>query len=120
MPESLERPQVIAVEFDGPLRYNVNSFHNVNDPPYLVQLDDYSGNGSCQCRHFAMRCEPLLRRRISPEDAVASGQIKLKENRHVEDALRCEHLITARNQFCDDVIARIYEMRKRNQLQSDE
>lgn len=120
MPESLERPQVIAVEFDGPLRYFVNSFHNVNDPPYLVQLDDYSGNGSCCCAHFRMRCEPLLRRRISPQDAVASGQIKLKVNRHVESALQCEHICTARNQFCDDVIAEIAKRRKQGRLTSDE
>ena len=107
MPPLLHRPRTLAVEFDAPLRYNVPSNSKPNEPPYLVDISDYDGNGSCCCQHFLCRCEPLLRRHVTPKEAVEKKLIKLKVNRHVCDALRCEHLITARAQFCDDVLAEI-------------
>lgn len=114
MPEILERPRTAAAPFDCPLRYWVPSARDPREK-YLVELDSYGGNGACVCKHFAMRCEPLLRRMISPREAVRTGAIKLKVNRHVEDALRCEHIITARSQFVDDVLAAIA---KRNNHQT--
>jgi hypothetical protein len=106
----LERPHTVAINHDAPLRYLVPSNRNPQDK-HLVELDAYKGNGRCDCEHFTMRCEPLVRRRVSPFEAVGKGLIKLKVNRHVQDALRCEHILTARAQFVDDVLAAIAERR---------
>lgn len=116
-----ERPRTVAINYDSPLRYLVPSNRNHEDK-YLIQLDSYKDNGKCICAHFNMRCEPLLKLGITPQEAVnqevidATCQkrgikilkaIKLKVNRHVEDSLRCEHILTARSQFVDDVLAAI-------------
>lgn len=101
-----------AVPHDHSLRYMVPSTRRPKDPPYLVQLDSYGGNGQCCCKHFLMRLEPLLARAVTPQQAVDEGLVKLKENRHVEDALRCEHILTARSQFCDAVIKAISDAQK--------
>jgi len=106
MNEILERPRTMAIPYDR-LRYMVPSQHpEPGKPPdkYLVEIDAYNGNGACSCKHFAVRCEPLLRRDVHPREAVETKQIKLKENRQVQDALRCEHILTARSQFVDDVL----------------
>lgn len=114
MPETLQRPRTLAIEYDNALRYMVPSEHPQGpDDRYLVELDSYGGNGSCCCHHFAMRCEPLLRRRISPREAVEKKLIKLKENRQVNDALRCNHILTARSQFLDEVLGAIAEKRRK-------
>ncbi len=111
------RPRTKALPFDHTLRYFVPSRREPNKPPYLVELDAYNGNGMCICKHFTIRCEKFLKRAITPEAAVRGVEIdgelcriKLKENRGVEDALRCEHILTARSQFCDDVIKAIHEL----------
>ena len=97
-----------AVPFDAPLRYHVRSRTRVHDT-YLVGLSEYNGTGICQCEDFVMRLEPLLRRGITAEQAVAEKLVKLTDRKgHTKqpwDALRCWHLIFARSQFCDDVIA---------------
>jgi hypothetical protein len=110
MPEPLRRPRTLAIEYDAAMRYLVPSNHDPN-AKYLVELDAYGGNGMCVCKHFAVRCEPLLRRGVSPREAVATGAIKLKTNRHVEDALRCEHVLTARSQFLDEILEKVVEQR---------
>ena len=119
MPEGdmiLRRPRTLAIEYDDALRYMVPSNHPTgpDDPPYLVELDAYEGNGACTCRHFATRCEPYLRRGYAPRDAIDDPlglRLKLKVNRHVEDLLRCEHLLTARSQFLDEILTKIVERR---------
>lgn len=108
--ETLHRPRTVAINYDSALRYQVPSARDPREE-YLVELDAYNGNGACQCQHYVIRCEPLLRRRISPKEAVAQKLIKLKVNRHVEDSLRCEHILTARSQFVDDVLEAIKERR---------
>lgn len=108
--EFLQRPRTIAINYDSAMRYMVPSARDPRER-YLVEIDAYRGNGACCCMHFATRCEPLLRRMVSPKEAVEKGLIKLKVNRHIEDGLRCEHIITARSQFVDDVIAEIEKVR---------
>lgn len=92
----------MAIPYDR-LRYMVPSARDPKEK-HLVELDAYLGNGACVCMHFSCRCEPLLRRAISPREAVEKKLIKLKENRQVNDALRCEHILTARSQFVDDIL----------------
>ena len=106
--EVLQRPRTVAINYDSAMRYLVPS---ARDPEtkYLVEVDAYNGNGRCVCEHFTMRCEPLLKRNVSPRAAVESNKIKLKTNRQVNDALRCEHILTARSQFLDDVLEAIRE-----------
>lgn len=108
--ETLHRPRTVAINYDSALRYMVPSARDPREK-YLVELDAYNGAGRCCCMHYVTRCEPLIRRGISPRQAVEMGLIKLKENRFVENALRCQHIIIAREQFCDDIIAAIKERR---------
>jgi len=119
-PDLPPRPRTVATKFDHTLRYFVPSRREPKKPPYLVELDAYHWNGKCVCRHFEIRCEKFLRRGIPPEAAVRGVMIdgelcsiKLKENRGVEDVLRREHILTARSQFCDDVIRAISENEKK-------
>jgi len=97
-----------AVPYDAPLRYHVRSRTRVHDT-YLVGLSEYNGTGFCQCEDFVMRFEPLLRRGITTEQAVAEKLVKLTnakgETKDPADALRCFHICWARRQFTDDVIA---------------
>lgn len=110
--EAVFRPRTVAVPYDAALRYMVPSNHPTGpNDKYLVELDAYGGNGACCCKHYACRLEPLLRRGISPKTAVEEKLVKLKEHRHVEDSLRCEHILTARSQFVDDVLAEIINRR---------
>jgi hypothetical protein len=112
--ETLQRPRTVAIPHDR-LRYRVPSARNPREQ-YLVDIASYNGNGACTCQHFLCRCEPLLRRRVSPKEAVEQNLIKLKVNRHVEDALRCEHCITARSQFVDDILQEISDRTPQKEL----
>lgn len=111
--EPISRPRTEAVPFDHALRYMVPSARSLADK-YLVELDSYDANGACCCKHFLCRLEPILKLGIPPAQAVKEGMIKLKENRHVDDALRCEHILTARSQFCDDVVRAIHHADKKS------
>ena len=97
-----------AVPFDAPLRFHVNSRTDAH-VTYVVELDAYAGNGRCACTDFQIRFEPLLRRGMTPAQAVAGKFVRLTnkqgEQKDPADALRCWHLIHARRQFTDDVIA---------------
>lgn len=94
--------------YDGILRYHVPS-RSRNVPPYLVELCDYDGNGTCQCKHFTCRLEPLLRRGITPHAAFEAGLAEVPPWGTVEDCLRCFHIHAARLKFADDVINAIHE-----------
>lgn len=109
--EVLQRPRTIAVPYDEALRYFVPSQSDPDGPPHLVELDAFDGNGMCSCQHFQCRCYPLLRRGIGPKEAVEITQIKLKPNRQIQDALRCEHILSARSQFLDEVLREIAKKR---------
>lgn len=123
MSEVLQRPMIVAINYDSAMRYMVPSARDPNEK-YLVEIDAYRGNGRCVCPHFEMRCEPLIKIGVTPEQAISQSKIdaicakrgirsytaiKLKVNRHVEDSLRCEHCISARSQFTDDVLHAIRE-----------
>ena len=125
----LYRPRTLAIDYDSAFRWLVPSNRNPEDK-HLVELDAYKGNGRCVCEHFTIRCEPLIKIGCTPVQSIdqasvdkiciARGHkilkaIKLKVNRHVEDALRCEHILTARSQFMDDLLARVLETRSENE-----
>ena len=113
-------PQDPAVVFDSPLRYHVRSRTNPHDT-YLVGLSEYNGNGICQCTDYAVRFEPLLRRGITPEQALAGKLVRLTnakgDQKDAADALRCWHIIWARRQFTDDVIAAMSKKDTKNETQ---
>ena len=71
---------------------------------YKVELDSYSGNGECPCDDFAMRFQKLLCRRITPQQALDQGLVKLRPKQHPEDALRCWHIVDARRRLNDHLI----------------
>ena len=108
-----EVPRIGTEKFDHVLRYMVPSNHPEKhaapDAGYLVELDAYNGNGGCCCRHFNCRLEPLLKRHFTAQEAVRRQLVKLKKGWQVADALRCEHIMTARGHFCDGVIAAIVQ-----------
>ncbi len=95
-----------AIPFDNALRWHVPSR---TDPHvvHLVELDDYFGNGRCDCQDFCFRLEPLLRRLVTPEQAVAQKLVRLKHGQREQDALRCWHAIEARSAFADLMIKSI-------------
>jgi hypothetical protein len=97
--------------YDG-VRYHVPSSTRPHIT-YLVELTDYTCNGTCQCEHFHTRLGPLLSRRITPQQAIARKLVKVKKTDHPEDALRCQHIIAARRQFTDEVISAITRKFKR-------
>ena len=107
----MSRPKC-TVTVDGNLRYFVPSNTEPTKPPYLVELDAYNGNGCCDCKHFQMRLEPLLTRRVSPEAAVRDKLVELRANWFIPDALRCIHILTARGQFLDDLMSELLKQRK--------
>lgn len=103
--------------FDHPLRYHVESAQRPH-VTHLCELDLYRGNGKCSCEYFDFTLSGILAQGISPEDAVARGLIDLvkqnerrlkkgRQTKDVRDALRCDHLIEARRQHADDMIAAI-------------
>jgi hypothetical protein len=80
--------------YDHALRYWVASFTR-RDREYLVQLDSYGGNGECQCEDFACRFGPLLKRCITPEQAIEGDLVDLRDPKRPQDALRCAHIVDA-------------------------
>lgn len=98
--------RVNTVSHDGPMRMRVPS-RTKGQPPYLVQLTSYGCNGTCQCKHFGCRLEPLLKLGISPRQAFEEGRAEIPEWGTVEDALRCFHIHVARLKFADDTIQAI-------------
>ena len=107
------KPRTCA-EAEGTLRYWVRSRTNPNRR-YLVDLALYNGNGLCACKHSQIRCQKLLRRGISPQEAVEKKLIKLKEGHQVWDALRCGHILEARTQFLDELIQDMIALEKKRQ-----
>ncbi len=85
---------------------------------HLVELADYSGNGSCDCTDFQMRFGALLSQRIDADQAIARGLVKWpnKERKYQvrkSDALRCAHIMEARDQACSHFIRAFDAARKK-------
>lgn len=70
-PEQTDGVQLIAGE---PLRFMVAS--ESGEPPYLVDLGEYNGNGQCACKHFEMRMQPDLERGAAPDEKLECKHIK--------------------------------------------
>lgn len=92
-----------AEHYDHALRFQVKSR---TDPhaTYLCELDAYGGTGKCTCLDFTMRKEPLLARRIKPDDAVKQKLVSMPKTGRISDALRCAHIIDSRDQLATCVI----------------
>lgn len=85
------------------------------EAPYLVELNAYGCNGTCQCKHFATRLEPLLRRGVTPIQAFEQGLAKIPEwSTFADDSLRCWHIHAARLKFADDTIHAIHDAQKKH------
>lgn len=100
--------RVSVVRHDGPLRFLVPSRRR-GEAPYLVELDSYPIGGGrfagqCNCKHYAMRLEPLLRRGYTPERAIDEGLVRVPPWGTVESSLSCFHIHVARLKFADDVV----------------
>lgn len=102
-----------GVFYDHTLRFSVPSR---SDPHvvYMVELDSYSGNGRCDCMDFVTRKEPLLARRVTPEQAYQSKRAKIGPTGRISDCLRCAHIIEGRDQLATAVIKTIATVEKRH------
>lgn len=100
-----------GVFYDHTLRFKVPSR---SDPHavYMVELDSYSGNGRCDCMDFVTRKEPLLARRVTPEEALQRKLVKPSPTGRISDCLRCGHIIDARDQLATAVIKTISHIEK--------
>lgn len=94
-------------------RFHVRS-RRANQPPHLVELDAYNGNGRCSCEHFDHRFRPDLERGIA------------------RDWLRCHHILRARgfvlntliaaskrDQFFGEAVCRVLLLHLRNEVASN-
>lgn len=67
---------------------------------YVCELRSYGGNGECPCDDFNFRFRKHLALGITPEQALRQGIVeKLRVGQRRADALRCDHLIDAHEQF---------------------
>jgi hypothetical protein len=101
-----------AEAFDTAMRWHVTSRTNSAET-YLVDIGAYSGSGRCVCPDFACRFEPILSRLITAEQAVAQGLVNLRPYHFGEpkNALRCAHIMRARGDFADAMIAAMVKAR---------
>ncbi len=106
--------------YDATLRFTVPSG---SDPhaTYLCELDSYSGNGECDCPNFVFppKGKPYSKRdlcakRVTPEDAVARGWVKMPKSGRASDALRCKHIVDSRDQLASAVIRALVKAEKLN------
>lgn len=102
-----------AEPFDDALRWIIASDTNPHES-YVVELHSPPGFSVCQCKHFECRLGPLLARQVSPEEAVASGAVKLKEGARIEDALKCKHILDAEKRLARSVVKAMETAQKRN------
>lgn len=75
-----------------PRRFHVES-DELGREPFLVDLDEYNGNGWCGCEDFEFRRQPLLERGAEP------GTERCK---HIECALRYQ--TKRKNESTKDVL----------------
>lgn len=106
--------------YDTALRFLVPS---ETDPhvKYLVELDSFSGNGECDCPsfNFPRHGQPYSRRemcarRVTPEQAIASGWATVPKSGRVADALRCKHIVAGRDEIATVLIAFLAKHAKKN------
>lgn len=99
-----------AVFYDATLRFQVQSD---SDPhvKYMVELDSYFGNGECDCPSFVFRPRgmefskrDLCAKRVPPHQAITAGWVKMPKSGRVSDALRCKHIVNARDELATAVI----------------
>ncbi len=104
MTTPLDKPELPTWK-DG-IRYTVPSRSDPHET-HLVELTDYSGNGSCSCTDFDTRFRPLLSRMVTTEQALEEKLVRLREYQRPCDALRCWHIIQGRDKFTNEVLAAI-------------
>lgn len=70
--------QIVEPILGEPTRFYVIS-RRAGVEPYLVDLDEYGGNGWCACEHFEFRLQPIVTRGLNEEPLRCW---------HIEQALR--------------------------------
>lgn len=84
----MSRPTFSARIYDAPGRYHVDA-SDPEAPPYLCDLLAHDTRGECTCADWQMR--------IGNHYAAGTEPPKT----------RCKHLIEAREQFANDVLAKL-------------
>ncbi len=77
-----------------PLRFEVPS-DKADKPPHVVDLGSWGGLGECTCEHYQFR------------------NLTLARNGDRDPRLRCKHILRARSSFADSMVARILQIRPR-------
>ncbi len=93
----IDRPTPASV-YDCALRFTIASRSRPHET-HLVDLDAYWMNGMCDCPDFQCRFEKILAQGITPSQAIAQGLVKRRASQHVDDVLRCHHIVEAYRQF---------------------
>lgn len=92
------RPNSPPVEgFDHPLEFLIPSRSRPGEV-HKCELRAYGRNGMCSCPDFTIRFEPLLRRGLTPKQALDQGLVKIRKGYDPRDCLRCAHLVEAYRQ----------------------
>lgn len=104
--------------YDETLRLLVPSESNPHET-YLVELDSYEGNGECACpafnfppRGMEFSKRELCARRVSPQEAIDRGLVKLPKSGRIGDALRCKHIVEARDKLASALIKTLVYAKK--------
>ena len=96
--------------YDATLRFTVASGR---DPHvhYMVALDSYAGNGECDCPNFVFpprgqshSKHELCANCVTADEAVRRGWVPLPKSGRISDALRCKHIVDARDQLATAVV----------------
>lgn len=74
-------------------RYFVDS-ERLGQPPYLVDLQSFDGNGECACDHFRIRLESRAR-------------AEARKPKNQRWPMRCKHIQWAREWLMDEVLDRM-------------
>lgn len=106
-----------AEVFDDVLTWRIKSR---SDPhvTYVAEIGDFNGNGACACDDHKFNHAPILSRGIDAETAVDRGLVKwpLKTRPYQvrkSDALRCAHIMEARDQACSHFVRAFDAARKK-------
>ena len=97
--------------YDASLRWTVKSRKDT-DCTYVVELGAAPGYSACSCRDFEIHFLPLLKRGVTPEEALRSGLVKLRDYHDgPADSLSCYHIISAERALAKATIRSLVKAR---------
>ncbi len=90
---------------DQPMNYQVES-KTYPQSPNQVHLENYDGNGECNCPDFTIRCMPNIKK--FPGKFIDYGE----KGRPNPDRTRCKHIKSAIKYWGDNVLRAVSKQLK--------